>query len=248
MGKLSGKTALVTGASRGIGREIAIQMGAAGAFVVINYQGSLEGANSTLEAVKEAGGEGMVYACNIADYAAAKKMMEDILAQRKTLDILVNNAGITKDALLMKMTEQAFDDVIQVNLKGTFHCMQLVSRQMLKQRSGRIINISSVTGVMGNGGQVNYAASKAGVIGMTKSAARELASRGITVNAIAPGFIETDMTAVLTEGVKDKIQESIPMKRLGAPADVAALARFLATEEAGYITGQVICVDGGMAM
>lgn len=245
---LSGKVAVVTGASRGIGRAIALKMAEAGATVVINYNGSADRAEAVCKEIEEKGGTASVYQCNVSDFAACEKFIQDVISQYGRLDILVNNAGITRDGLLMKMTEEDFDQVLDTNLKGTFNCIRFVSRQMLKQRGGRIINLSSVSGVMGNAGQANYSASKAGVIGLTKATARELASRHITVNAIAPGFIETDMTEVLSESVKEEAVKQIPLGSFGKTDDIANLAVFLASEQANYITGQVIHVDGGMAM
>lgn len=245
---LKGKVAVVTGASRGIGRATALKMAEAGATVVINYNGSVDKAESIRKEIVDKGGVASIYQCDVSDFAACEKFIQDVMAQYGRLDILVNNAGITRDGLLMKMTEEDFDKVLDTNLKGTFNCIRFVSRQMLKQRGGRIINLSSVSGVMGNAGQANYSASKAGVIGLTKACARELASRHITVNAIAPGFIETDMTEVLGEAVKEEAVKQIPLGSFGKPEDIANLAVFLASEQAGYITGQVICVDGGMAM
>lgn len=245
---LNGKTAIVTGASRGIGRAIACKLAAQGAAVVVNYNGSEDKAKEVEQEIRQAGGTASIYQCNVADYAQCEKFIQDVIQEYGCLDILVNNAGITKDGLLMKMSEEDFDQVIDINLKGAFHTIRFASRQMLKQRSGRIINMSSVSGVAGNAGQANYAASKAGLIGLTKAAARELASRGITVNAIAPGFIETDMTDVLPEKVKEVSVAQIPLGRFGKPEQVAAAAAFLASEEAGYITGQVLHVDGGMVM
>ena len=228
---LKGKIALVTGASRGIGRQIAISMAREGALVIVNYNGSAARAEETVKEITESGGQAEAVQCNVSDYAAVEEMMKYVIGKYKRLDVLVNNAGITKD-----------------NLKGAFNCTKHVSRQMLKQKGGRIINISSVSGVMGNAGQANYCASKAGVIGLTKSVARELGSRGITVNAIAPGFIDTEMTEVLSEDVKKAMGEQIPLKRFGRTEDVAEAAVFLASDRAAYITGQVINVDGGMAM
>lgn len=245
---LSGKVAVVTGASRGIGRTIAIKLAEAGATVVINYNGSAEKAEAVCAEIEEKGGNASVYQCNVSDFEACEKFIQDVIAQHGRLDILVNNAGITRDGLLMKMTEEDFDAVLDTNLKGTFNCIRFASRQMLKQRSGRIINLSSVSGVMGNAGQANYSASKAGVIGLTKATARELASRHITVNAIAPGFIETEMTAVLSDSVKEEAVKQIPLGAFGKTEDIANLAVFLASEQAGYITGQVINVDGGMCI
>ena len=245
---LSGKVAVVTGASRGIGRTIAIKMAEAGACVVINYNGSADKPEAVRKEIEDKGGKASVYQCNVSDFAACEKFIQDVIAEHGRLDILVNNAGITRDGLLMKMTEEDFDAVLDTNLKGTFNCIRFSSRQMLKQRSGRIINLSSVSGVMGNAGQANYSASKAGVIGLTKATARELASRHITVNAIAPGFIETEMTEVLSDSVKEEAVKQIPLGSFGKTEDIANLAVFLASEQANYITGQVINVDGGMAM
>lgn len=245
---LNGKVAVITGASRGIGRAIALKMAEAGAKVVINYNGSVDKAEMVRKEIEDKGGTASIYQCDVSDFAACEKFIQDVIAQYGQLDILVNNAGITRDGLLMRMSEEEFNQVLDTNLKGCFHCIRFASRQMLKQKEGRIINMSSVSGVMGNAGQANYSASKAGVIGLTKAAARELASRHITVNAIAPGFIETDMTDMLNENVKAEAVKQIPLGSFGKPDDVANLAVFLASEQAGYITGQVICVDGGMAM
>lgn len=245
---LEGKIAVVTGASRGIGRAIAIRLAGEGATVVINYNGSKEKAEEVKQEIEGAGGKAAVCQCNVADFDQCQAFIQKVIDEFERIDILVNNAGITRDGLLMKMSEEDFDQVIETNLKGAFHTIRFASRQMLRQKSGRIINLSSVVGVTGNAGQANYAASKAGVIGLTKSAARELASRGITVNAIAPGFIETDMTSVLSEKVKEGAAAGIPLGAFGKPEDVAAAAAFLASDEAGYITGQVLHVDGGMVM
>lgn len=245
---LTGKIAVVTGGSRGIGRQIALTMGSEGAIVIVNYNGSAAKAEEVVSEILAAGGQAEAVQCNVSEYAKAEELMKYVIEKYKRIDILVNNAGITKDNLLMKMSEEEFDAVIATNLKGAFNCTKHVSRQMLKQRGGRIINISSVSGVIGNAGQANYCASKAGVIGLTKSVARELGSRGITVNAIAPGFIETEMTDVLPEEVKKTMGEQIPLKHFGKTEDIADAAVFLASDKAGYITGQVICVDGGMAM
>ena len=245
---LKGKTALVTGAAKGIGRAIALALAAEGAAVVVNYNGSREKAEQVLEEVKALGAEGMVYQCNVADTAVADAMIKEVIKTYGRLDILVNNAGITRDNLIMKMSEEDFDMVIDANLKGCFNTIKAVSRQMLKQRAGRIINITSVSGILGNAGQANYAASKAGVIGLTKTMARELASRGVTVNAIAPGFVDTDMTQVLSAGVKEAAAAQIPLGRFGKPEEIAYMAAFLASEKASYITGQIISVDGGMAI
>ena len=219
-----------------------------GATVVVNYSGSKEKAEEVLAAIKAVGADGCTYQCNVADYDEVGQMITDVVQKYNKIDILVNNAGIARDGLLMKMSENDFDDVVSVNLKGTFNCIRHVTRQMVKQRGGRIINMSSVVGLMGNAGQVNYAATKAGVIGMTKSAAKELASRGITVNAIAPGYVETDMTEALSDSVKEKIMNTIPLKAMGKPQDIAETAGFLASDAAAYITGQVISVDGGMSI
>lgn len=245
---LEGKVAIVTGASRGIGRQIAVTMAKEGAEVIVNYNGSADKAEAVVAEIQAAGGKAEAVQCNVSEYLKAEELIKYVIEKYKKVDILVNNAGITKDNLLMKMSEEEFDAVISTNLKGAFNCTKHVSRQMLKQRSGRIINISSVSGVIGNAGQANYCASKAGVIGLTKSVARELGSRGITVNAIAPGFIDTEMTEVLPETVKKAMGEQIPLKRFGKTEDIADAAAFLASDKAGYITGQVICVDGGMAM
>lgn len=245
---LTGKVALVTGASRGIGRQIAVTLAKYGADVIVNYHGSERKADQVVSEIREAGGYAEAIQCNVADFEAVKTMIENVIKKFGHLDILVNNAGITKDNLILKMSEEEFDTVVSTNLKGAFHCTKHAARQMLKQKSGRIINISSVSGVMGNAGQANYCASKAGVIGLTKSVARELGSRGITCNAIAPGFIETEMTEVLPADMKKAMGEQIPLKRFGKTEDVAECAAFLASECAGYITGQVIHVDGGMAM
>ena len=242
------KVAVVTGASRGIGRAIALELGRRGIFVVVNYNGSAEKAEAVREEIAAAGGEACVMQCDVSDYGACETFLKQVIKEYKRIDILVNNAGVTRDGLLMQMKEEDFDVVLNTNLKGAFHTIRFAARQMLKQRSGRIINLSSVVGIRGNGGQVNYSASKAGVIGLTKSAAKELASRGITVNAIAPGFIETEMTEVLPEEVKEAPLKEIPLQKFGKPEDVAKAVAFLASDEAAYITGQVLCVDGGMAM
>ncbi len=245
---MNGKVALVTGASRGIGRAVAMELAKNGVNLIINYSGSEEAAKEVLKEVTKLGIQAYIYKANVGNYNECAAMVEFAIEKFSKIDILVNNAGITKDMLLMRMSEEQFDDVININLKGTFNCMQLVSKYMIKAKSGRIINMASVSGRLGNAGQVNYAASKAGVEGMTKAAAREMAARGITVNAIAPGFVKTDMTDVLSDKVKENIIESIPMKTFGIPEDIAKTVVFLAGEGARYITGQTISVDGGMYM
>ena len=243
---LENKVALVTGAGRGIGRAIAIALAKEGAEVIVNYNGSEERAKEVKQTIEENGGKASVYKCNVSDFEACETMIKDVVKEYGHLDILVNNAGITRDGLIMKMKEEDFDAVLNVNLKGTFNTIRHSVRQMLKQRSGKIINISSVSGILGNAGQANYAASKAGVIGLTKTMARELGSRGITVNAIAPGFVDTEMTEVLSEEPKESACKQIILGRFGKPEDIANAAVFLASDKADYITGQVISVDGGM--
>lgn len=242
------KVALVTGAGRGIGRQIALTLAREGMFVVVNFNGSRERAQEVVDTIKENGGDGVIYQCNVSDFAQTENMVKDLVKSYGHVDVLVNNAGITRDGLIMKMSEEDFDAVIETNLKGCFNTIRHLSRQMLKQRSGKIINIASVSGVLGNVGQANYAASKAGIIGLTKTMARELASRGITVNAIAPGFIHTEMTEVLSDAVKESAVAQIPLGKFGETEDIAEMAAFLASDKAKYITGQVIHVDGGMAM
>ena len=243
---LENKVALVTGAGRGIGRAIALALAEEGAEVIVNYNGSEERAKEVKQTIEENGGKASIYKCNVSDFEACETMIREIVKEHGHLDILVNNAGITKDGLIMKMKEEDFDRVLNVNLKGTFNTIRHSARQMLKQRSGKIINISSVSGILGNVGQANYAASKAGVIGLTKTMARELGSRGITVNAIAPGFVDTEMTEVLSEEIRENACKQIILGRFGKPEDIANAAVFLASDKADYITGQVISVDGGM--
>ena len=243
------KLALVTGGSRGIGRAICVKLAKCGMDIVFNYNSGNAAAEETIALCKQEGVEAVGVQADISKPEDCQKLVDEAMKVGDgRIDVLVNNAGITKDNLIMRMSDADFDDVIAVNLKGSFTMMRNVSKIMLKQKSGRIVNISSVVGVMGNAGQVNYAASKAGVIGMTKSLARELAGRKITVNAVAPGMIETDMTSVLSEGVKEKMVETIPFKEAGKAEDVANAVAFLAGDDARYITGQVICVDGGMAI
>lgn len=245
---LTGKIAVVTGASRGIGKEVAKTLAAKGATVIVNYNGSAASAEEVVKEIEAAGGKAEAVQCNVSDFEKAGQLMTYVVEQYGSVDILVNNAGITRDNLLMKMSEEDFDAVINTNLKGAFNCIKHISRQMLKQRAGRIINMASVVGVTGNAGQANYGASKAGLIGMTKCIAREMASRGITCNAVAPGFIETEMTDVLSDAIKASATEKIPMKCFGKTKDVANAVAFLASDDAAYITGQVINVDGGMVM
>ena len=245
---LTGKVALVTGAGRGIGSAIAKTLAANGAFVIVNYNGSKERAETVVKEIKETGADAVAVQCDVSDYAACGEMVEELIASYGHIDILVNNAGITRDNLILKMSEEEFDAVLNTNLKGTFHTIRHLSRYFVKQRAGRIINLSSVSGVMGNAGQANYSASKAGVIGLTKSVARELARRGITCNAVAPGYIETEMTAQMPEAAKETVKQQIPLQRTGTVWDIAEVVAFLASEKASYITGQVISVDGGMSI
>ena len=245
---LAGKTAVITGASRGIGRAIAIKLASLGANIVLNYRSNIKSVQEVIDVIEAIGSKAVAVQGDVSSFSDSEKIVKAAVENFGAIDILVNNAGITKDGLLMRMKEEDFDKVIDVNLKGTFNCIRHASSFMVKQRSGKIINMSSVVGVAGNAGQINYSASKAGVIGITKSAARELASRGITVNAVAPGFIQTDMTDVLSEKVKDELIQGIPLKRFGMPEDIAELVAFLASDSGSYITGQVINVDGGMVI
>ena len=245
---LDGKVALVTGASRGIGRAIALRLAGAGAKVAINYAGNTAKAEAVKAEIEQNGGEAILVQADVADSSAVEAMVTKVTEAFGQIDILVNNAGITRDGLLMRMKEEDFDAVINTNLKGVFHCTKAVSKLMMKKRSGRIINMASVVGIMGNAGQTNYAAAKAGVIGFSKSAAKELAARGITVNVVAPGFIDTDMTAAMTDKAKELTLTGIPMKKMGTPEDVANAVLFLASDCASYITGQTVNVDGGMVM
>ena len=245
---LNGKVAVVTGGSRGIGRAIVLKMADLGADVAFSYAGNAAAAEETAQLCREKGARVLAMQADVSSAQAVTDFFAAVEQEFGKVDILVNNAGINRDNLIMRMKEEEFDQVIDTNLKGTFLCMKAVARGMMKRRSGRIINLSSVVALRGNAGQVNYCASKAGVIGMTKSMARELAGRGVTVNAIAPGFIETDMTAKLPEDVKTSMAASIPMGHMGQAEDIANVAAFLASDEAAYVTGQVLCVDGGMAM
>jgi 3-oxoacyl-[acyl-carrier protein] reductase len=245
---LTGKVAVVTGAGRGIGRAIALKLAQLGASIVINYRSSAKEAEEVISEIRNNGGKAEMVQGDVSSFEDSEKVIKFAVESFGRLDILVNNAGITKDTLLLRMKEEDFSKVLDINLKGVFNCTKHASNIMLKQKSGRIINISSVIGLIGNAGQANYAAAKAGIIGFTKSVAKELGTRGITANAIAPGFITTDMTEMLSEKVKEKLLENVPLKRLGSPEDVANLAAFLASDNASYITGQVINVDGGMVM
>jgi 3-oxoacyl-[acyl-carrier protein] reductase len=245
---LEGKAALVTGASRGIGREIALELARNGANVAVNYSGSEVKANEVVDEIKKIGKDAFAIKCDVSNSEEVATMIKETIDRFGKLDILVNNAGITKDNLLMRMKEDEWDDVININLKGVFLCTKAVTRQMMKQREGRIINIASIVGAMGNAGQANYVAAKAGIIGLTKTTAKELAARNITVNAIAPGFITTDMTDQLPEDIKAEMLKQIPLARLGEPKDIAKMAAFLASDDSSYITGQTMHINGGMFM
>lgn len=242
------RVALVTGASRGIGREIAMQLASKDYLVIVNYSGSKEAAEQVVAEIKAMGRCAVSYGCDVADFEQVKEMIDYIVTEYQRIDVIVNNAGITRDNLILKMSEDEFDAVLAINLKGAFNTAKHATRYMIKQRSGRIINISSVVGITGNAGQVNYSAAKAGLIGMTKTLARELAARNITVNAVAPGFIRTDMTEKLPPLVVEQVQKEIPLKRFGTTKDVADMVTFLATNEGNYITGQVFQIDGGLAI
>ncbi|WP_188205773.1 3-oxoacyl-[acyl-carrier-protein] reductase [Alkalibacillus aidingensis] len=245
---LNGKAALVTGASRGIGKAIALELAKQGANVVVNYAGSKDKAEAVVDEIKQLGQEAVAVQANVSSADEVKALIKETIDQFGSVDILVNNAGITRDNLLMRMKEEEFDDVIETNLKGVYNCIKGVTRQMMKQRAGKIINVASIVGVTGNPGQTNYVAAKAGVIGMTKSVAKELATRHINVNAVAPGFIATDMTDELSDEAKQQMYDLIPLGRLGDPEDVAKVVRFLASSDADYLTGQTLHVDGGMVM
>lgn len=242
------KNALVTGASRGIGRRIALQLAEDGFNVAVNYAGSKDKAEAVVEEIKAQGVESFAIQADVSDSDAVKSMIKEVVEQFGTIDTLVNNAGIVRDNLLMRMKEKDWDAVINTNLKGTFNCIQKVTPHMLRQKQGSIVNLTSIVGEIGNPGQANYVASKAGVIGLTKSAAKELASRNITVNAVAPGFIVSDMTDALSDEVKDQMLQNIPLSRLGEDTDIANTVSFLSSDRAKYITGQVINVNGGMFM
>ncbi len=245
---LEGKVALVTGGGRGIGRAICLELGRLGATVIVNYNGSKEKALEVVDEITACGGNADSIRCNVADYSECEEMVKKILEKHSKVDILVNNAGITRDNLILRMSEKDFDDVVMTNLKGAFNTTKHLTKNFLKLRSGKIINISSVSGVMGNAGQANYSASKAGIIGLTKSIARELSSRNICVNAVAPGFIETEMAQAMPAEILEGAVKAIPLGRIGQVQDIANIVSFLASDMADYITGQVICVDGGMAI
>lgn len=248
MSDFQGKIALVTGGSRGIGRAIALELGKRGATVVVNYNSSAEAAKEVLGAIQAAGGDGMVYQADVSDAEQVDALFKAITKEYSKIDILVNNAGTTRDNVIMMLKPEDFDAVMNTNLRSAWLCSKTASRAMMRKRTGRIINITSVVGISGNGGQTNYAASKAGLIGLTKSLAKEVATRGITVNAVAPGFIETAMTSDLADDVKETALSHIPLGRMGQPDDVAKAVAFLASDDAAYITGQVLVVDGGMVM
>ena len=245
---LQGKCALVTGGSRGIGRAVCLELARQGARVAVNYAGNAAAAEETVKACQDLGAEAFAIQADVADAAACDAMVKEVLARFGRVDILVNNAGVTRDGLMLTMKESDWDTVLDTNLKGAFQCMKAVYRPMMKQKYGRVVNLSSIVGIRGNAGQANYAASKAGLIGLTKSMAKELAARNVTVNAVAPGFIDTDMTAALPEKAREAMLASIPMGRLGQAEDVARAVAFFAGDDSAYVTGQVLCVDGGMAV
>lgn len=245
---LQGKCALVTGGSRGIGRAVCLELARQGARVAVNYAGNAAAAEETVKACEALGAEAFAIQADVADASACEAMVKEVLTRFGRLDILVNNAGVTRDGLMPMMKEADWDAVLDTNLKGAFHCMKAVYRPMMKQKYGRIVNLSSIVGLRGNAGQANYAASKAGLIGLTKSMAKELAGRNVTVNAVAPGFIDTDMTAALPEKAREAMLSTIPMGRLGQAEDVARAVAFFAGDASAYVTGQVLCVDGGMAV
>ena len=245
---LQGKCALVTGGSRGIGRAVCLELARQGARVAVNYAGNAAAAEETVRACEALGAEAFAIQADVADAAACEAMVKEVLARFGRLDILVNNAGVTRDGLMLTMKEADWDAVLDTNLKGAFHCMKAAYRPMMKQKYGRVVNLTSIVGLRGNAGQANYAASKAGLIGLTKSMAKELAGRNVTVNAVAPGFIDTDMTAALPEKARESMLGTIPMGRLGQAEDVAKAVAFFAGDDSAYVTGQVLCVDGGMAV
>jgi 3-oxoacyl-[acyl-carrier protein] reductase len=245
---LNGKTAVVTGGSRGIGKAISLKMAQSGADVAIIYAGNEKAAEETLCLIEQLGVKAKIYRCDVSDFNESKNTVNEIISDFGGIDILINNAGILRDGLILSMKEEDYDAVLNTNLKGAFHMIKHTYRHFMKKRKGRIINITSVSGIIGNAGQANYSSAKAGLIGLTKSAAKELASRNITCNAIAPGFIETDMTSSLPDKVKEEAVNAVPLKRMGTPTDIANLAAFLASDEAAYITGEVIKIDGGLCM
>lgn len=242
------KTALVTGGSRGIGKEIALHLAGKGMNIVFSYISNDEAAQKTAKEIEAKGVKALAIKANVGSFEESERLIKSAVEEMGSMDVLVNNAGIIRDNLILRMKEEEFDDVIRINLKGVFNCIKHASKIMMKQKSGKIINVSSIIGLIGNIGQINYAAAKAGIFGITKSAAKELALRGITVNAVAPGFIETEMTDSLSDKQKEAILKAVPLGRIGSSKDVASTVGFLASDEASYITGQIICIDGGMAM